>query len=96
MQRLRRARCAAALQPTSRCLPLPVCTCLPPPDHVPLPPQAFCGYTRTAVECLSCGHVSKTFECCTSLALEVSARLTSLEAALARFAATERLDGDNK
>lgn len=59
-------------------------------------PQAFSGYTRTAVECLACGHVSSTYECCTSLTLEVSARLASLEAALARFAATERLDGDNK
>ena len=46
--------------------------------------------------CCSCGHVSRTYECCTSLTLEVSARIASLEAALARFAATERLDGDNR
>lgn len=44
----------------------------------------------------SCGHVSRTYEACTSLTLEVSARVTSLEAALQRFAAVERLDGDNK
>jgi len=40
--------------------------------------------------------VSRTYEACTSLTLEVSARVTSLEAALQRFAAVERLDGDNK
>lgn len=40
--------------------------------------------------------MSRTYEACTSLTLEVSARVTSLEAALQRFAAVERLDGDNK
>lgn len=48
------------------------------------------------MECQACGHVSRTYECCTSLTLEVSARVASLEAALQRFAATERLDGENK
>ncbi|KAL4424898.1 hypothetical protein ABPG77_002121 [Micractinium sp. CCAP 211/92] len=56
----------------------------------------FAGYTRNQVECLSCGHISRTYECCTSLPLEVGAHVASLEAALARFAATERLDGDNR
>lgn len=51
-----------------------------------------------SVSCLMCrcGHVSRTYECCTSLTLEVGPRVTSLQAALARFAAAERLDGDNK
>lgn len=46
--------------------------------------------------CCSCGHVSRTYECCTSLPLEVGPRVASLEAALQRFAATERLEGDNR
>ncbi|PRW56940.1 meiotic recombination DMC1-like protein [Chlorella sorokiniana] len=58
--------------------------------------HVFGGYTRNQVACRSCGHVSRTYEACTSLTLEVSARVTSLEAALQRVAAVERLDGDNK
>jgi hypothetical protein len=58
--------------------------------------HVFAGYTRTAVECAACGHVSRTYECCTSLTLEVSPCAASLEAALRSFAAVERLDGANR
>lgn len=58
--------------------------------------HVFAGYTRTAVECAACGHASRTYECCTSLTLEVTPRAASLEAALRNFTAVERLDGANR
>lgn len=56
----------------------------------------FGGYLRNQVECLACGHVSKSYESCCGLELEVPYRASSLEAALAHFTACERLDGANK
>jgi ubiquitin C-terminal hydrolase len=58
--------------------------------------RVFAGYTRNQVECRACGHISRTYECCSSLTLEVSPRIASLEAALRSFTAVERLDGANR
>ena len=56
----------------------------------------FGGYLRNQVACLSCGHVSKSYESSLSLVLELPYRAPSLEAALQHFTKRERLDGDNK
>ena len=58
--------------------------------------HAFSGYMRTQVCCLACGDLSKRYELVSNLVLDVSARATTLAAALQRFTATERLDGANK
>ncbi|GAB4819385.1 hypothetical protein N2152v2_006431 [Parachlorella kessleri] len=58
--------------------------------------HVFGGYLRNQVACLSCGHVSKSYESSLSLVLELPHRAPSLEAALQHFTKRERLDGDNK
>jgi len=58
--------------------------------------HTFGGYLRNQVACLSCGHVSKSYESSLSLVLELPYRAPSLEAALQHFTKRERLDGDNK
>jgi ubiquitin carboxyl-terminal hydrolase 36/42 len=55
----------------------------------------FGGILQSQVSCLSCRHVSATYDPCMDLSLELGV-CGSVEDALRRFTAVERLDGDNK
>jgi len=70
---------------------------LPPKEKEPATPvsQLFGGEVQSCVECLSCGHCSRTVDPVMDLSLDVSGS-TDLESALKRFAAVDTLDGDNK
>jgi ubiquitin carboxyl-terminal hydrolase 36/42 len=57
--------------------------------------EVFGGILQSQVSCLSCGHVSATYDPCMDLSLELRG-CNSVEDALRRFTAVERLDGDNK
>lgn len=56
----------------------------------------FGGYLRNQTLCLTCGALSKSYDCIVTLTLELPQRVHSLESALAKFTAEERLDKDNK
>jgi ubiquitin carboxyl-terminal hydrolase 36/42 len=55
----------------------------------------FGGILQSQVRCLACCHVSASYDPCMDLSLEL-AGCSSVEDALRRFTAQERLDGDNK
>jgi ubiquitin carboxyl-terminal hydrolase 36/42 len=57
--------------------------------------EVFSGILQSQVTCLSCRHVSATYDPCMDLSLELGG-CSSVEDALRRFTAVERLDGDNK
>ena len=57
--------------------------------------HCFNTWLRGQVECLASSHVSKAYEPHVGLALDVTHRTPSLEAALAAFTAPERLEGAN-
>lgn len=56
----------------------------------------FGGILQSQVRCLVCGHVSATWDPCMDISLELGAACSSVEDALGRFTAVEKLDGDNK
>eukprot|EP00882_Tetradesmus_deserticola_P013059 GHRQ01013851.1.p3 GENE.GHRQ01013851.1~~GHRQ01013851.1.p3 ORF type:complete len:157 (+),score=66.31 GHRQ01013851.1:1388-1858(+) len=67
-----------------------------PPRHPrTLVNALFGGILQSQVTCLSCRHVSATYDPCMDLSLELGG-CSSVEDALRRFTAVERLDGDNK
>lgn len=57
--------------------------------------QLFGGELQSQVRCLSCGHESNTVEVTLDLSLEVNG-CKSIQQALQKFMAAEKLDGDNK
>ena len=48
------------------------------------------------VKCMKCNHESYKYENMMDLAVEIHGNVDTLEDALARFTASEWLDGDNK
>lgn len=58
--------------------------------------QLFGGILQSQVRCLVCCHVSATWDPCMDISLELGAACSSVEDALSRFTAAEKLDGDNK
>lgn len=58
--------------------------------------QLFGGILQNQVRCLVCGHASRTWDPCMDLSLELGGSCSSVEEALMRFTAVEKLDGDNK
>eukprot|EP00123_Amoebidium_parasiticum_P011836 comp20930_c1_seq1/m.27948 comp20930_c1_seq1/g.27948 ORF comp20930_c1_seq1/g.27948 comp20930_c1_seq1/m.27948 type:complete len:586 (-) comp20930_c1_seq1:87-1844(-) len=58
--------------------------------------QMFGGYLCSSVTCTECGYASKTYEAALDMSLEIARGAQTVEEALKKFTAKEKLDGNNK
>ncbi|CAM9918104.1 unnamed protein product, partial [Ectocarpus sp. 4 AP-2014] len=58
--------------------------------------RIFGGYLRSRLKCTKCGHCSDTFDPFMDLSMDLSRGVRSIDVALRRFVATERLGSGNE